>query len=83
MKSLRRDRRVWLQRFFLPGSGAAAVEGMREGEQRGGLRRQFVRVPVQELPPGAYLLEVRVRDREAGTEEVREAEFTRLPETGR
>jgi len=42
-----------------------------------GPRRQFVRVPVQSLPPGRYQLEVEVRDQIAGTVASRTVEFVR------
>lgn len=39
-----------------------ALEASREEAQVGEVRRQFVSVPMGSLPPGAYELEIRVRD---------------------
>jgi len=42
------------------------VEASREEENVGELRRQFLRVPIERLRPGAYRLDVEVRDLIAG-----------------
>jgi len=56
---------------------AILVSTSREESHLGALRRQFVIVSVQSLPPGRYQLEVRVRDQVAGTVAERSAEFVR------
>jgi hypothetical protein len=51
---------------------------MRSDQQRGELRRQFVSIPVQALPPGRYRLEIRLKDEVAQSETRREVRFQRL-----
>ena len=46
-------------------------------EQDLGTRRQFINVPVQDLPAGNYRLEVRVRDRVADVETTGSAMFVK------
>jgi GWxTD domain-containing protein len=72
-----RDWRIWLQRVFAPRSAPAPIQITREESFAGDVRRQFVTVPVQELPPGRYRLEIRVRDLVSGDEAVGRARFTR------
>jgi hypothetical protein len=79
VKSADRDPRIWIQRALSPRSRMAPVQVMREEEQRGALRRQFVTVPVQGIPPGRYRLEVRVRDLVANAEATTRVEFQREP----
>lgn len=77
VKSAEKDRRVWIQRALDPRRSPPTLSASRTDENTGTIRRQFVSVPVQELPPGRYLLEVRVRDLLANAEVVRTAPFTR------
>jgi GWxTD domain-containing protein len=81
VRSTRKDPRIWIQRAFQPRPQPPPVSATREEENVGELRRQFVRVPVQSLPPGPYRLEVRVRDLIAGSEVTGTAEFVRLGES--
>ena len=55
------------------------LDGTWRGEHSGGVRRRYVSVPLQSLPPGSWRLEVRVRDQLTGEEAARETQFTRLP----
>ena len=77
VRSAEKDRRIWIQRLLQPRSQTPPISASREEENPGSLRRQFVTVPVQSLPPGRYRLEIRVRDLIAGTVAAREAEFVR------
>ncbi|MEO5988219.1 MAG: GWxTD domain-containing protein [Candidatus Eisenbacteria bacterium] len=77
VKSAEKDRRVWIQRTLDPRRSPPALSASRSDENTGSIRRQFVSVPVQELPPGKYLLEVRVRDLLADAEAVRTVPFSR------
>jgi len=61
-----RDRRGWLSRMFAPGLTPVALSMSRSEQTRGGIRRQFVEVPVHDLPPGPYRLEIRVSDKVSG-----------------
>jgi hypothetical protein len=58
------------------------VSATRQDEVAGTIRRQFVSVPVQSLPPGHYQLEVRVRDLVAGGASVATTPFVKLPAYG-
>jgi hypothetical protein len=49
----------------------------RDETNRGGMRRQFVRVQTASLTPGRYQLRVRVRDLGSGAEADRAAEFAK------
>jgi GWxTD domain-containing protein len=80
--SAERDERVWLQRLFAPRRDPPPISASREESQTGPLRRQFVSVPVQSLPPGRYRLEVRVRDLVTGADVMARAEFDRVGATG-
>lgn len=64
----KRDPRIWLQRVLQPRSQPPPLSTRREAENAGSLRRQFVSVPVHELPDGEYRLDIQVRDLVAGTE---------------
>ena len=77
VKSATRDPRIWLQRALSPRTATPSVEASRVERNVGGLRRQFVSVPVQALPPGRYRLEIQVRDLVAGTEAKGHADFER------
>lgn len=79
VRSADRDPRLWFQRLLAPRPTLPDISATRREEQVGDLRRQFVTVPVQSLPPGRYRLEIRVRDLNAGTEAARAAEFVRGP----
>ena len=59
------------------GEGGALVSTSRAETHAGELRRQFITVPVQSLPPGRYLLEVRVRDQVSNAVATRMAIFTK------
>ncbi len=54
-----------------------AVSVSREEQHLGGLRRQFISVPVTALPPGRYRLEITVRDKVAEEEVTRRLDFTK------
>ena len=77
VKSAERDPRIWIQRAFSPRKTPDPISATRGEEQPGTLRRQFVSVPVQSLPPGRYRLEITVRDKVAGSEATRRAEFVK------
>ena len=72
-----RDTRVWLQRALQPRPARPSIEASRRESNVGPLRRQFVSVPVQSLPPGRYRLEVTVRDLLNGAETSGLVRFTR------
>lgn len=82
VKSAEKDPRIWIQRAFAPRKTPDPISVTRGEEQPGSLRRQFVSVPVQSLPPGKYRLEVTVRDLNAATEAKTWAEFLKLPAGG-
>lgn len=63
--ALGRDQRPWFQRW-LPGRPHAKLSVRSEESGAGPLRRQFLQVPVGDLPPGEYRLDVVVHDRVAG-----------------
>ena len=77
VRSAAKDPRVWLQRLFSPRRESAPISASREEENAGELRRQYVSVPVQALPPGRYRLEIKVRDLASGEEAAGSAEFVR------
>lgn len=79
VKSAMKDRRLWIQRAFQPRAALPNIEASRRESQPGSMRRQFVTVPVQSLPPGRFRLEITVRDLRSGEEAVRSIEFVRLP----
>lgn len=71
-----KDRRPWLQRMFRPRWAHLSVRTEEEGV--GPVRRQFISVPVQSLPPGRYRLEVGVRDRIGGGTAAQVTHFERV-----
>jgi hypothetical protein len=75
VRSTDRDPRVWLQRLFSPRPRIPEIATRRESENMGPLRRQFVSVPVESLPPGKYRLDITVRDLVAGGEVTAGAPF--------
>lgn len=77
VKSGTPDQRVWLQRALSSRAPATALEVSRVETNFGELRRQFVTVPVQSLPPGLYRLEIVVRDLVSGQEARTRADFVR------
>jgi len=79
VRSSERDKRIWVQRALAPRREPTPLVASRREQNPGSLRRQFVTVPVQSLPPGHYRLEIRVRDLIAGTEASGAAEFVRQP----
>jgi GWxTD domain-containing protein len=80
VRSAEPDHRVWLSRLVAPKPKLPDVSASRREEQPGSLRRQFVEVPVQSLPLGRFLLEIRIRDLNSGDEALRTAEFVHLPD---
>ena len=72
-----RDPRIWVQRALAPRPATPRIEATRRESNPGPLRRQFVSVPVQELPRGHYRLEVTVRDLLTGDEAEGIARFIR------
>jgi hypothetical protein len=76
VRALSSDHRPWIQRLLSPRSLPAPVEASREETNAGSLRRQFVSVPMSQLPAGRYRLEVHVRDLASGAEVTRTVEFT-------
>lgn len=77
------DRRIWLQRTLQPRAAGPEIEAQRHEDFTGTLRRQFLSVPLQSLPPGRYRLDVTVRDLVTNAETTGFAEFTREAEPGR
>ena len=77
VRSAARDPRIWIQRMLSPRSRIPEISATRVEENAGPLRRQFVSVPVQSLPPGPYRLEIRVRDLATRAEVTASADFTR------
>jgi len=66
VRSLQRDARIWVQRLLAPRPLPAPIRTSRTEQQVGALRRQFVSVPLQGMPPGRYRLEVIVKDLVSG-----------------
>jgi hypothetical protein len=77
VRSADKDPRIWIQRLLAPRPAIPEIEATRTEEQVDTMRRQFVSVPVEDLPSGRYMLEVRVRDLVSGLEVVREARFVK------
>ena len=77
VRSAQRDRRMWIQRWLSPRRDGESLGVTRQDAVLGTVRRQYVSVPVQDLPPGRYRLDVTVRDVLTGDESRRSAEFTR------
>jgi hypothetical protein len=82
VRSAHADPRIWIQRLFSPRPAIPDISASREEEQGSDIRRQFVSVPVQPLPPGDYRLDIRVRDLNADMEIKRSVEFTKLGADG-
>lgn len=57
--------------------GRSFVNARTEAAFVGDVRRQFLSVPLGELPPGRWRLDVRVRDSRTGAEQARRAGFTK------
>ncbi len=68
VRSAEKDPRIWIQRLLAPRPRIPSISAGRQEEQPGSLRRQLVSVPVGELAPGRYRLDIRVRDLNAGSE---------------
>jgi GWxTD domain-containing protein len=79
VQSAEKDPRVWIQRVFNPRPELPQVSAIRREEQAATLRRQFVSVPVQNLPDGRYRLEIRVRDLVSGGESRGSVDFAKGP----
>jgi GWxTD domain-containing protein len=75
VRSAEVDPRIWLQRMFSPRHTVPPITATREEQNAGELRRQYLRVPTQDLPGGNYWLEVEVRDLVAGTETKQQVGF--------
>jgi GWxTD domain-containing protein len=71
------DRRGWASRMLSPHVSPATLSMSRSEVTQGPIRRQFLSVPLHELLPGHYLLEVRVRDKVSGDEAMCSAPFDR------
>ena len=70
-------RQSWLARAFDPRPGAAPLQMSRRETTTGDVRRQFLSVPVGELPAGRYRVEVRVHDVRSGADAMAVTDFTR------
>ncbi len=75
VRSASRDARPWIARLFSRRSPPPVLSARRSDEQLGELRRQFVSIPIDELPRGRYRLEIRMVDETARTESKRETLF--------
>lgn len=82
VRSAERDPRIWIQRLVSPRPPAPSISASREEENVGALRRQYLTVPIQTLPPGRYWLDIRVRDLTTGDEAEGHAQFQKLEPTG-
>jgi hypothetical protein len=80
VRGAEKDPRIWIQRLLQPRPQLPSISASREEENPGSLRRQFVTVPVQSLPPGKYRLDIRVKDLIADVAVTRTAEFVKLTE---
>jgi GWxTD domain-containing protein len=80
VRSADRDPRIWIQRLVSPRPRIPSVSASREDENLGELRRQFLKVPLETLPPGHYWLEIHVRDVLSGAETDARQEFRVLGE---
>jgi GWxTD domain-containing protein len=77
VRSARPDPRNWIQRWLSPRNEGQDLGVTRQDAVLGSVRRQFVSMSVQTLPPGRYRLDVTVRDVLTGDEQHKYAEFTR------
>jgi hypothetical protein len=82
VESAEKDERVWIQRMLAPRARPEPISASRAETNAGPLRRQFLTVPLGNLPPGRYRLLVRVRDAVAGTVAAAATEFEREPRRG-
>jgi GWxTD domain-containing protein len=80
VRAARRDPRNWIQRWLSPRNEGQDLGATRQDAVLGPVRRQFVSMSVQALPPGRYRLDVTVRDVLSGDEQHKYAEFTREPD---
>jgi hypothetical protein len=77
VRSAARDSRAWLSRLLTPREAPPPIEMSRRETTHGPLRRQFLSVPLGNLPAGSYVIEVRVRDVATGAESTCSAPFVR------
>ena len=77
VRSEAEEARPWYRRVLSREAGEPRLEYRREDVNPDALRRQFISVPMKSLPPGRYLLEVRVRDLNSGRNVTRWARFER------
>jgi GWxTD domain-containing protein len=82
VRSAHADPRIWIQRLISPRPALPDISAQRQEQQLGDIRRQFVSVPVQPLPPGDYRLDIRVRDLNGDVEMRRSVEFTKVSDGG-
>jgi GWxTD domain-containing protein len=80
--SAEKDPRIWIQRLLQPRPRLPEISANRREEQPGNLRRQFVTIPVGELGPGRYRLDITVRDLNAGSEALTRVLFVKRGGTG-
>jgi len=71
------DPRFWMQRLLAPRRGTPEISASRREAHSGSLRRQFVTIPIQTLPPGSYRIRITVRDLVTGRQVTRTAGFQR------
>jgi hypothetical protein len=77
VRSLGRDRRLWIERALAPRRQPPSIEASREEDTPGSIRRQYITVPVRALPPGEYEIEIEVRDLISGATATGRARFFR------
>jgi hypothetical protein len=77
VRSAWKDPRTWIQRVLTPRRLQPPIAASRSEESVGTIRRQYLTVPIRELPDGPYELEIRVRDLVSGAETTGVAAFTR------
>ena len=77
MRPVSGRRQSWLARAFDPKPGTAPLHMSRRERTNGEVRRQFLSVPVGELPAGRYRVEVRVTDLRSGAEALAATDFSR------
>jgi hypothetical protein len=77
VRGANRDPRIWIQRLFAPRSSLPMISATRTDEHAGELRRQYVSIPVTELPRGRYRLIIRVTDELAHAQAQAETIFER------
>jgi hypothetical protein len=82
VRSADKDPRIWIQRLLQPRPKIPEISASRRDEQPGSLRRQFVSVPVGELNEGRYVLDIKVRDLNAGEEAVTHVPFVKRAGSG-